>query len=136
MQTTELVCLAAMGFAIAGCGYRTSFTPTNIPPHEMHARAPATVELLTASRPTRPFVEVGLLSSGHAGAYSLSTDEEVMLGLREKAAEVGCDAVLVEAETTNYVVSSYSTGANTASATTEALKKFRAACILYTDAAK
>jgi hypothetical protein len=93
----------------------------------MHTRTPSSVEILTAARPTRPFVEVGLLSSAHAGGLSTASDEEVLLGLREKAAEVGCDGVLVEAETNNYVATEH---------TISALKKFRAACILYTDDSK
>ena len=114
---------------VTACGIRTSFTPTNLPPRPMQRRAPESVLMFTSTAPTRPFVEVGLISSAHAGAYSLANDDEVILGLRNKAAEVGCDAVYLQAETTSHFAQA---SGNTAS--TRALKSFRAACIMFTDA--
>src|SRR5262245_12784336 len=93
--------LALLLFVCAfGCGYQTRYTPTNTPPRAMETRPIESVVLFTTSAPTQPFVEVGLLSSGHSGYFSTATDEEVLVGLREKAAEVGCDAVVLQSETT------------------------------------
>lgn len=122
-------CAAAASLcALLACGYRTRFVPTNTPPRAMKPRSADSVAMFTSSKPTRPFVEVGMLSSEHKGYFSSSTDEEVVLGLREKAAEVGCDGVILEAETTTEMAT-----AGTMTASTKAIKKFRAACILYSD---
>ena len=125
------VAIAALALAstAVACGYSTSFTPTNVPPRPLEARPEASVELFTSTPPKRPYVEVGLLSSQHDGMYSLSSDDEVMLGLRKKAAQVGCDAVVVTAETGNLVGTVSSTTVNT-----RTLKSFRAVCAMYTDA--
>ncbi len=111
----------------AGCGYQTKYTPTNTPPRPMKARPVESVQLFTSTAPTQPFVEVGLLSSGHSGYLSTATDEEVLVGLREKAAEVGCDAVVLQSETTTEMAF-----AGTTSASTTAIKRFRAVCALFT----
>lgn len=116
-----------VGVWLAGCGHTTGFTPTNLPPHEMKARPEASVELFTTQPPTKPFVEVGLLTSTHSSTWSSSTDEEVLLGLRTKAAEVGCDAVVVTSETnqlSGYVASSGDVSARN-------FKRFRAACVMW-----
>jgi hypothetical protein len=130
---TMKICLGLAALVLAStavaCGYNTSFTPTNVPPHPLAARAEASVEMFTATAPKRPYVEVGLISSQHDGMYSLSSDDEVMLGLRKKAAQIGCDAVVVTAETGNLVGTVSSNTVNT-----RTLKSFRAVCAMYTDA--
>jgi hypothetical protein len=98
----------------------------------MRARSAASVALFTSSAPTKPFVEVGLLSSAHASQYSTSGDEEVILALRTKAAEIGCDAVIVQAET-GYVTGQIS---SMGQISTDTKKKYRAACIVYSDSAE
>lgn len=112
-----------------GCGYKTRFVPTNTPPRVMKPRSVDTVTLFMADKPKRPFVEVGMIASGHTGYFSSATDEDVLLGLREKAAEVGCDGVILQSETTTEMAT-----AGTISASTTAIKRFRAVCILYSDA--
>jgi hypothetical protein len=129
-KTPGWIMLAAMSVG-AGCGVTTGFTPTNVPPHAMQARSTDSVALFTSSAPTRPFVEVGLLSSAHASQYSTSGDEEVILALRTKAAEVGCDGVVMQAET-GYVSGQVS---SMGQITTDTKKRYRAACIVYSDGA-
>lgn len=99
----------------------SDFTPTNTPPRAMRARPIESVLLFTSSKPEKPFVEVGLIASAR---NAFATDEATILALRTKAAEVGCDAVLLASETTNYVAGS---------STTSDLKRYRAACIMFTE---
>lgn len=127
MNTRAILVLSSL--LLAACGYRTAFTPTNTPPHPMSARPEASVEMFTATPPSRPFVEVGLLTSAHAGYFSTSSDEEVMMGLRKKGAEMGCDGVFVTQETSRVVGSVSKAG----DINTYNLKTFRAACIVFTD---
>ena len=112
----------ALLFASGCARVSSSFTPTNTPPHAMHARPIDSVLLFTSSKPVQPFVEVGIIGSAR---NAFATDEATILELRKKAAEVGCDGVLLASETTNYVA-----GAST----TSDLKRYRAACIVFTEA--
>jgi len=127
MKTNHLLAIALAVTSVA-CGIRTSFTPTNVPPHPLSPRPESSVEMFTSGTPKRPYVEVGLVSSEHAGYWSSATDSEVMLGLRKQGAEFGCDAVVVTAET-GRVVGSYGGG----NVNTYTLKNFRAVCAVYTD---
>lgn len=120
--------LLPLVLAAVACGYTTRFMPTNASSRPMKPRDASTVTLFLTSAPNRAFEEVGILTSSHTGAYSLSSDDEVILGLREKAAEVGCDAVLLAHETENvagYVASS-------GQISTSTLKSYRATCIMFT----
>lgn len=123
------IVIAVVALATAACGIRTSFTPTNVAPRPLVPRPESTVEMFTATAPKRPYVEVGLVTSSHAGGYSLATDDEVILGLRKKAAEIGCDAVVITAETGNTVGTVTQGNVNT-----RTLKSFRAVCAMYTEA--
>jgi hypothetical protein len=111
----------ALLFASGCARVSSSFTPTNMPPHAMHARPIDSVLLFTSSKPVQPFVEVGIIGSER---NQYATDEATILELRKKAAEVGCDGVLLASETTNYVVG----------ASTQDVKRYRAACIVFTGA--
>jgi hypothetical protein len=121
-----LACVVAC-LVVSACGYSTRFMPTNASPTAMKPRDPSSVTLFLTSRPTQTFVEVGILTSSHDGAFSLSNDDEVILGLREKAAEVGCDGVLLAHETEN--IQGQVTSSGQISTTT--LKSFRATCIMF-----
>jgi hypothetical protein len=67
----------------------TTFTATNQPSRPMRARAIDSVEVYTSSVPSRPYAEVGLLrTSGHFA-------DDAVNGMREEAARVGCDGVIV-----------------------------------------
>jgi hypothetical protein len=114
---------------LAACGHQVAFTPLAVPPRPLQPRPESSVELFTASKPTRPYVVVGELGSRHDGAFSTSTDDEVLLALRTAAAEVGCDAVVLtsEADHTNLLV--YGNKGST-----KTTKTFGAVCAVYTDA--
>jgi hypothetical protein len=67
----------------------TTFTRTNRPTRPMRARALDSVEVFTSSTPSRGYTEVGLIRSTGGDV------ERAMTGMRQKAAAVGCDGVVV-----------------------------------------
>jgi hypothetical protein len=97
-----------------------------MPPRAMQPRAPETVQLFLSSAPAQQFVEVGILGSSHASAYSSASDDQVILALRDKAASVGCDGVVMESETNTYFGQ-----ASAGTVTVDAKKRFRAVCIMF-----
>lgn len=116
--------------AVAGCGTKLAFTPLAVPPRPLQPRAESTVEMFLSSKPKRPYVAVGTIGSAHEGRFSTDTSEEVLLALRTKAAEVGCDAVVLTSETDREIA--WATG-NQVSSTT--LKTFEALCVVYSESA-
>jgi hypothetical protein len=91
--------------------------------------------LFTTSVPKRAFVEVGVLTSSHGSSYSSSNEVELMMGLRTKAAEVGCDGVVVTKET-NVETAHLSPGSKPGAVVqvdTVQKKLFRASCIVFND---
>jgi hypothetical protein len=89
----------------------TTFTSTNRPTREMRARAFDSVEVYTSSVPPRPYHEVGIIRS------TAFQSADAVNGLHAKAAEVGCDGVIVT-----------STGMNQYDRTV-----YNGACFLYPD---
>jgi hypothetical protein len=65
------------------------FEATNASPRPLVARTSESVDVYTQSQPTRPFVEVGTWED--AGSYGGQLER-----IRDEAAVVGCDGVLVE----------------------------------------
>lgn len=128
MRTAAHLKTAILTLSLTACGVQTHYTPTNLPPRPMHPRSPESVLMFTSSAPTRPFVEVGLVTSAHASGYSTATDDDVILGVRKQAADIGCDGVVFQSETTSLVGSVQQGDVRTWN-----IKKFRAACIMFTD---
>lgn len=121
---STLACAALL----TGCGLTTSYTPTNAPPRAMTPRPLESVQIFTASKPTRKFVEVGIVTSRPTGSMSLSQTGDVLTGLRMKGAEVGCDAVLVTGTRSDSYGSAV--GGNV---TVNEKQEFQAACLVYTE---
>lgn len=116
-----------LGIAImcssVGCHAVSGWTPTNAPPHPLHAKDVSQVELYTAASPDKEFVEVGIISSAPG---FVSADSETLLQLRKEGAERGCDGLVVTDTTT------YGSASNTALGVQYSEKKgFQAACIVY-----
>jgi hypothetical protein len=77
----------------SGCGVSISYTQTNAAPHPMVARAPETVEIHRIAPNDRTFVETGVLDeTGYWGGGTENADRL----LRQKAAEIGCDALVIQ----------------------------------------
>ncbi len=75
------------------CGVDIAYTPSNPPPHAMAARAPESVEIHRLAPNDRRFVEVGVLDlTGYWGDGPERADSL----LREKAANLGCDALVIQ----------------------------------------
>ena len=83
-----------LSLAVVGCGHSIEYTPMNKSPHGMSRRAPESVEVFMTQRPARPAVEVGYFEIEQQSPASGGTPE-MMSKLREEAAAVGCDALLV-----------------------------------------
>jgi hypothetical protein len=75
------------------CGVDISYTQTNAPPHPMVARAPEAVDVYRLAPNDKPYVETGILDE--TGYWGGGTDNADRL-LRRKAAEIGCDALVVQ----------------------------------------
>jgi hypothetical protein len=136
------VVAAAALFVLTGCGHSFSYSSLNTPSRPLTPREPANVQVLFGTTPSVPFVEVGLFEIEQQTPLSPGTTE--MIGkLRERAAEIGCDAVLVTRETDRVISSSgqyqgTATGAGptyqvqgTTTRTTASVHGLRALCIVY-----
>jgi hypothetical protein len=108
--------------ALAACGYQSQYMPTNPPPRPMQARAPETVELFTASgKPSRPYVEVGILQTRQGDGES-GYLPHILDAMREEAAKIGCDALVVNGASPEVVGGEEGT---------RTYQGFWGACILY-----
>ena len=116
-------------YVIAGlamsCGTSVSFIPLNEPPGPRASKPPEAVEVLTAGPPNRPYVEVGLLEARQDSAYSLDGSARIIAEMRERAAELGCDALVVTG-------SSDIVQPDFLSDTVDTLRGYRGTCIVYT----
>lgn len=89
----------------------STFTSTNAPARPLRARAFDSVEIYTSSPPPRAYTEVGLIrSEGYDAGVAVNE-------MRNRAADVGCDGVIVT-----------STGMNPYSRIV-----YNGACFLYAD---
>jgi len=75
--------------ARVACAPRTAVTPPNPAPGPLVPRAAAEVEVFTTQLPPRPYAEVSLITArqGQAGDH--------LEALRAKAAEIGCDGLVM-----------------------------------------
>lgn len=81
---------------LAGCGTYATATPLNEPPHPMTPRAPETVEVFSSGPPPRAHADVALLEVEQYDRFDGGTPK-ILAELRKKAAEMGCDAVVIGA---------------------------------------
>jgi hypothetical protein len=126
MSRYRHVVLSVAAFAAAACGTKIEYTPTNTAPRPMTARAPEQVEVFNASKPTKAFVEVGVLEAQQQSAYSRDNSSAIMAKLRKEAGDRGCDGVIVNGSNDATVGSTYE-----GTGSTDTLKGYRATCIVY-----
>lgn len=79
-----------------GCGTFVTATPINPPPRPLVPRAPESVQVLASTPPVEPHVDVALLEVTQSEGWNREGMEHMIQQLREKAAELGCDAVYVK----------------------------------------
>ncbi len=119
MRSTSI--LAAL--LVTGCGTTLTQTQINNPPHAMTPRPPASVEILASGPPTRPHVDVAILQAQQQ-AYSLDDQASMIAQLRETAARLGCDALVINGPDNGSAGNRH---------TTWTLHGYFATCIAYTD---
>lgn len=131
--------------ALTACGTTTKYVATNAPPRAMQPRPPVTVEVYSATHPDRPFTEVGILESQQSSEYSRHDMAEIIGSMRNKAAKIGCDGVIIVGPNDRIAGSdTYAATDKTrtrggsqeltyASTTTHTLKGYRGVCIMYRD---
>lgn len=102
----------ALGLAACGAGPQTGFVATNAPPRAMSARPVAEVAVLEGEPPAYPHVEVGIVEVLGGDGWGAAERAALRDELRRRAAERGCDAVVVLGEIDwIYVVESSSSAA-------------------------
>ncbi len=81
--------LFALLLALVSCAPEIAVTPLNPAPRPLAPRAAGEVEVFTTRLPPRPYAEVSLITArdGKAGDH--------LDALRAKAAELGCDALVM-----------------------------------------
>lgn len=123
-----VVALASIAsFSLVGCGTRVDYTPLRAV--YMSAHAPAQVEVFLEQRPTRPYVEAGLLEARQESTMSLDGQSAIIEELRAEAAEIGCDGLIVRGAANETVGHIGKHGGHV----TE-LKGYSAVCIVYVGA--
>lgn len=123
---TWSVCAIGVAAVLAACGTTTQFTQTNPSPVPMRPRDPSTVQVFTASKPQRPFVEVGIIEAQQSSRLSTDGMGAIIAALRKEAARRGCDGVIIVSNDNSVVGSSGEEGGSTGT-----LKGYRGACIMY-----
>jgi hypothetical protein len=79
-----------------GCGTFVTATPINPPPRPLVPRAPESVQVVASAPPLEPHVDVALLEVTQSEGFNREGMDLMIQRLREKAAELGCDAVFVK----------------------------------------
>jgi hypothetical protein len=120
----ELLCLFLL--CGAACGTELNYIETARPPRNLFVRGPEQVEVFMTSKPTRPFVELGMIESQQE-SLSLDDAQAVVAKMREFAGECGCDALVIFAGNDTTKTSG---GKDFTSSRT--LKGYRGACLVYT----
>jgi hypothetical protein len=92
----------------------------------MQPKPPEQVELFTTAKPTREFVEVGIVEAAPSSGYSSAGDFQTLQQLRVEGGQRGCDGLVVIGEI------KAANGSNSGGTiTVREQSAFRASCIVY-----
>ena len=116
--------LIAALLLLAACGPTTQIVSTNPSPRLMHPRPLQEVQIFTSSRPAAPFVEVAIIRTRQSTSFS-GDMPEIIQTMREEAAKIGCDAVLINGASNEVIGGGNAVGT---------LEGFVGTCIVYTSA--
>lgn len=105
---------------VAGCA-NVQVTPLNPPPYAMNARQPDEVQVFVTRAPEAPYQEIYLIRS------DADNSENAMRAMRERAAELGCDGIVITGNA-DRVVSTPDARGNASVAMREG---FLASCIVF-----
>jgi hypothetical protein len=100
----------------------SSVQPTNPSPRPLSPRAVMSVEVFTASRPSRPFVEVAIIKA--SGSSQGDASKGLVQEMRTEAARVGCDGIVVNGSAETVAPHDGMGGT---------VLGYSSACIVYTD---
>ncbi len=131
MKTSLLASLFIAATTLTtACGASLHATTINAAPHPMTPRSIESVEMYTSGPPARPHVDVALFEVEEASSFSTAGTPEMINKLRERGAQMGCDAVVLGSS------SSRDPGMNDAETflndKPKGRKGFMATCIAYT----
>jgi hypothetical protein len=93
------------GFFATSCGTSIGVTPLNTSPRPLQARAPGDVEVFTTSAPPYSYVDVAYLEAEQSSEMSSDDMPEFIAKLRVRAAEIGCDGLILGGQTNRETVS-------------------------------
>ena len=79
----------------AGCGTTISATTINPAPRQLRPRPADTVEIFSSGPPRRPYIDVAFLEAEQETGFSVDNTPEFIAQLRERAAQMGCDGVVL-----------------------------------------
>jgi hypothetical protein len=120
--------LPAALLALAACGTTTRFAPLNSSPHPLSPRPAATVQLLTTSLPSQPYVEIGIIQGTQESDLSLDEMPQIIATMRVEAGRRGCDALVLNGPNNT----SPAFGQLSASEHRGALQGFWGTCVVFT----
>jgi hypothetical protein len=96
----------------------------------MTPRSPEDVEVFLATKPDRPFVEVGALEARRKSIYSADDMPELIDAMRVEAARRGCDGVIIVGKD-DEVFGMLTQVAGYGSGVVGTLKGFEGSCIVF-----
>jgi hypothetical protein len=117
--------LVLLTLTLAACGTTITQTGINPAPHPMTARPIDSVEVFTSTAPTRPHIDVAILEAKQSSTFSVDRMPEIITELRKRAAEIGCDGLVINGPNNSVVGDRYGTST---------LHGYNGTCIAYTDA--
>ncbi len=115
-----------IAFLAAGCGTAISTTTINPAPRPLRPRPAETVQIFSSGPPQRPYIDVALLEAEQETGFSFDNTPEMLSHLRVRAAQMGCDGIVLGGVThAGDVVASVATDASASK------KGITATCIVY-----
>lgn len=109
-----------------GCGTFVYATPLEAPPRQLVPRPVESVQVLIGVLPSLAHVNVAILEVKQDDGFNRQGRSYIVARLREKAAELGCDAIFVRGATESAGVMAVNTGVLDPDA-----QKLVARCIVY-----
>ena len=80
---------------LGGCGTFVQAAPLNAPPRALSPRPADAVEVYSSSPPAQAHVDVALIQAEQINGMSEPELPEMIAKLREKAGQMGCDAIFI-----------------------------------------
>jgi hypothetical protein len=117
-----------LAFAVAGCGTAVTTTQLNTAPRPVTPRSAGCVEIFASGPPQQAYVDVAWLEVDQQDELEGPVYEVMIRRLRERAGELGCDAVVLGAKQEIYPA-----GFNTNAPlfATSGTRKMQGTCIVY-----